>query len=557
MTVTTTYCYNDSLNRLTQKGYASTIQSCPMSSPAVAYTYDQGGASAFALGRLTYMSDPSGSETFTYDIAGRVSQLQKVIGSTTYALGYSYNAADQLTQVTYPSGRQVQQGYDIVGNLLTIASGTTTYLSIPSTSGYNASGQPLKFNYGNGVTGTFVYSANRSQLSSLSYANSTQTLFSLNYFYGYDMTNCSSGTTGNNGQIDCIADSVDSGRTVKYTYDPVRRLSTAITSGSAGYAQWGLSEGFDRYGNRLCQTVTAGSAPNPCLTFTTNNRPSGYTYDAAGNLITEPLSPPNNYTYDNENRMTGFSGNGGTASYTYDDHGDRVEKVISGGTSTVYIFSGDKVIAEYDNGAVPSSPSREYIYSAGGPNSSLGPQLVAKIEAGATQYYQQDHLSTRLTTDSSGNLLGQQGHFPFGETWYQSGTTTKWAFTSYERDQDSGNNSGLDYASARFYNSRVAGFCSADPVEGSTDDPQSWNRYAYVENDPVNLDDPSGKSFWNWLIDAILIGLPITFPELAPVIGALDPAVFAFNQFNELQQTIQSEGKAGGQQVPDAGLASG
>ena len=232
---------------------------------------------------------------------------------------------------------------------------------------------------------------------------------------------------------------------------------------------------------------------NPCLTFTTSNRPSGYTYDAAGNLITEPLSPPNNYTYDNENRMTGFSGSGGTAAYTYDDNNDRVQKSLSGGATTVYVFSGGKVIAEYDNGALPSSPSREYIYSEGGPNSGLGPQLVAKIEAGATQYYHQDRLSARLMTDSSGNILGQQGHFPFGETWYQSGTTTKWEFTSYERDQDSGNNSGLDYAMARFYDSRVASFCSADPVEGRSDDPQSWNRYAYVANDPINATDPGGQ----------------------------------------------------------------
>lgn len=49
------------------------------------------------------------------------------------------------------------------------------------------------------------------------------------------------------------------------------------------------------------------------------------------------------------------------------------------------------------------------------------------------------------------------------------------------------------------YISRFGRFCSADPVEGWPADPQSWNRYAYVRNDPVNLTDPSGQ-FWGFLI---------------------------------------------------------
>lgn len=70
----------------------------------------------------------------------------------------------------------------------------------------------------------------------------------------------------------------------------------------------------------------------------------------------------------------------------------RVEKV-SGSTTTVYIFSGSKVIAEYDNGAGVASPSREYIYGGG--------VLLAKIDASGTKYYHQDQLSNRLVTDSS------------------------------------------------------------------------------------------------------------------------------------------------------------
>jgi RHS repeat-associated protein len=492
VTIVTTYCY-DSLGRLTSKGYASSELSCPMAAPTVSYAYDQGGAAAFALGRMTKVTDSSGSETYSYDKMGNILSLQKAVGTTTYTTSYNYNAGGELTQVVYPSGRVVQQSYNHVGQLCEVAPQTTDCgtATSPFVTGYNynAAGQFTSFNYGNGVAANLAYSPNRSQLVSLTYTKGTQTLFGLNYWYSHDSMNCVTGTTGNNGQMNCITDNVDSGRNVNYTYDPLRRLATAATKGSLPYPKWGLSETYDHYGNRWTQTVTSGSGPGISLSFgssmnaSTTNRPNGYTYDAAGNLIVEPLSPPNNYTYDNENRLTGYQGNGGTATYVYDVNDLRVQKSLQAGTTTVSIYSAGKVLAEYDNGAAPASPSREYIYAAG--------KLLAKIESGSTQYYHQDHLSVRLMTDSNGNKIGEEGHFPFGETWYQSNTTTKWFFTSYARDQET----GLDYALARFYDNRVASFCSADPVEGDPNDPQSWNRYAYARNDPINVTDPSGKFF--------------------------------------------------------------
>jgi len=144
------------------------------------------------------------------------------------------------------------------------------------------------------------------------------------------------------------------------------------------------------------------------------------------------------------------------------------------------IFSGGKVIAEYDNGAAPSSPSREYIYS--------GSQLIATISGGATTYQHPDQLSVRVSTDSNGNVTRTFGHFPFGEAWYETGTASKWKFTSYERDTESNN----DYALARSYSNPIARFTSPDLLGGSLANPQSLNRYAYVLGDPINLIDPLG-----------------------------------------------------------------
>ena len=129
-------------------------------------------------------------------------------------------------------------------------------------------------------------------------------------------------------------------------------------------------------------------------------------------------------TYDGEGRAVTASGGLGSGTYTYDGNGLRVKKV-AGSTTTVYIFSGSKVIAEYANGAVPTNPTREYIYAGGA--------LLAKVDSSGTNYYHQDHLSNRMVTNSSGSVVAEMGHFPFGESWYNA-TNEKLYFTTYEYD---------------------------------------------------------------------------------------------------------------------------
>ena len=51
----------------------------------------------------------------------------------------------------------------------------------------------------------------------------------------------------------------------------------------------------------------------------------------------------------------------------------------------------------------------------------------------------------------------------------------------------------MNYALAREFVSRLGRFSSPDPLAGNIANPQSLNRYAYVQNDPINLLDPEGE----------------------------------------------------------------
>jgi RHS repeat-associated protein len=207
-------------------------------------------------------------------------------------------------------------------------------------------------------------------------------------------------------------------------------------------------------------------------------------HDDAGNLTKDDLR---RYLYNGEGRLVKLRNLADTtdvAEYVLDGAGLRVKKCVPNCSSptarTVYVLSGSKVIAEYDDGAAVGSPSREYIFAAS--------QMVASIEGSTTRYHHADHLSARVTTDTSGAKIGAQGHLPFGKSWYTEDVIAKQRFTSYERDSESGN----DYAMFRSHISRIARFSAPDPIAGSILDPQSLNRYAYVRNDPVNMVDPLG-----------------------------------------------------------------
>lgn len=114
--------------------------------------------------------------------------------------------------------------------------------------------------------------------------------------------------------------------------------------------------------------------------------------------------------------------------------------------------------------------------------------------AQTVEYYTLDALgSVRVITDQAGAVMERHDYLPFGEEWNPPPSTDPRKFTGKERDAET----GLDYFGARYYSGKRAQFTTVDPVytwQENLADPQRWNRYAYVRNNPLRYTDPDGRA---------------------------------------------------------------
>ena len=119
------------------------------------------------------------------------------------------------------------------------------------------------------------------------------------------------------------------------------------------------------------------------------------------------------------------------------------------------------------------------------------PVLAAERDAGSHERrHYRAYFGGRLL--GSEDRLGSRGtYFPYGEDrGSPPPANDKVKFATYTRDSAT----GLDYADQRYYAASMGRFLTPDPyrASGGPSDPQSWNRYAYVEGDPINHSDRVG-----------------------------------------------------------------
>ena len=494
--VRTDYVY-DALNRVTNRNYSTPGGTPPnyQVTPNVTYTYDD-PAVPNSRGRLTKVSSSISTTEYTeFDILGRVKAHKQTTDGQDYTTGYVYNLSGALIEQTYPSGRKVKSTLDADGNLAQVhsrKSSTDIWRPYASNFVYTAAGAVSSLKLGNG---RFENTAFNSRLQptqiGLGSSAANQGLLKLNYDYG---------TTSNNGNVLSQTITVPTvGQTPgftavqSYTYDSLNRLKSATENIDANPTpSWQQTYTFDRYGNRNFDEANTTTMPKECTESGNpvvceairpivnpsanagDNRLNGYTFDPAGNTTVD--ADGRQFTYDAENKQVKVKDpqNQTIGEYFYNGDGLRIKKVVPGtGETTIFVYdASNKLVAEY--------------------STVIEPTATAK-----TSYLTTDHLgSPRVTTDQFGQVASRRDFMPYGEEIARQNygaDSIRQKFTGYERDGET----ELNYARARMQNPILGRFSSPDPLYFQATmvfDPQLFNLYVYVKNNPVRLIDPTGES---------------------------------------------------------------
>jgi RHS repeat-associated protein len=224
----------------------------------------------------------------------------------------------------------------------------------------------------------------------------------------------------------------------------------------------------------------------------TTNHDAAFGYDEAGDVLHDDTG--RSFTYDALSMTTGatapLSPSGTrTFAYIYTADDERIalaETLPSGATTINWTLRGldNHLLRTWTN----SSWREDDIWR--------GAALLAYESSTGVRHYGLDHLgSPAIITDALGHSVGPLTFDPFGNGGATGAGMLQ--YTGQERDSfNVGPSPGTvnlpDYLHARYYGAAVGRFLSVDPMQGDTHHPQSWNRYSYVVNQPINNIDPKG-----------------------------------------------------------------
>lgn len=524
----------DALDRLIKKTYPNKPYSEALNN-VVAFAYD-----ACSPGKRCHMDDLTGYTQWEYDTKGRIAKMTKMISKNitgtndeTAAYEYTYYPTNQTKTYRYPDGELVNYTYDKYGNQLT-ATGAEQYLIDIAA---NKFGSPTKVTFGHGFSQNLVYdTVNR--LDTLTFNNGDNRLYrdefsrdSLSNILGINHSS-GDGTSEN----------------FTYTYDSLSQLKNVGGTFTASYE---YDEAGDMKAKNEDSNITIAYSNDFPAHAPKKVNDFAYRYDSNGNMLEDKLRLYE-WDFDNKPLKITTKQSGVETRFFYDGEGERVAKkgVLSGanpscsggdlgnlncsldgkidqadldilldywtgdgevrketeGTHTSDL-NGDKKVDEIDYSmllknwgklVIPTQtpqtilyfPSYEKMVDTGEVSKyysvgSITLQRIIKAGQNKLYYLVPDHLgSTRVIIDKDKTETSYLSYYPYGST--RTYTNPNSALQNFYTGQKQDSETDLYYYHARYYNPAIGHFVSADKAQGP-------NRYAYVGNNPIMLNDPSGN----------------------------------------------------------------
>lgn len=277
-----------------------------------------------------------------------------------------------------------------------------------------------------------------------------------------------------------------------YVYDLLGRLTqgTSERTSSSVYKQ--QNQTYDLYGNITnIATIINGATTNRGISVNSaTNRLNSTSYDVAGNQLS--WDSVYTYGYDSQNMMRSQVSSNRDILYLYTADDERIWKydLIANRSDYTIRDLDKKVLRVFDENQGVWVWKKDMIHRSGA--------ILGSASYAGSYHYTVDHLGTpRYISNASRAQVGRHAYYPFGQESTSDTQNQEFLkFTGHERDTNfTGTLDYLDYMHARYYSPVTARFLSVDPTWISADlaKPQSWNRYGYVMNNPINMTDPDGK----------------------------------------------------------------
>ena len=509
-----TYGPYDALNRLEKRTYPDgTTANLFYDEASVTLGSWTSPGLAYPVGRLTHTTTLNSAgvlQTATvqdYDTMGRTKDYRQCTpancgSSSIWDMNYTYDPAGDVTSWLHPAGYTLTNTINAAQQITAVQSSWVdsnhpAYLA--ESISYTAWGAVSELVNGCAGSGcleaqeTYTYN-NRLQPVMIELGTTGNATADYCLVYNYSLgaanpTSCvaPSVATGNSGNVigywyqDNVNGSSFS-HTAAYSYDTLNRLAMATATSPGGSTLWSQTYSYDRWGNGTC----SGTGLCPSLSYNSQNNNQlasigsySFSYDAAGNLLQDPSNYPvqvvHSYQWDGEERVASVD-NGSTWGFTYNALGHRAQWAHTGGADQHLFDAEGNWLGVANNYSLVRFGERAWVV----------------YSSSATYFNHVNALgSTSMYTNQDGGAQEDLLFYPWGDVWQSQGTGGyNFAELPY-RDVTT----TTDITTARFSSPNFARWFSPDPAGKEAvrlDDPQTWNMYAYVRNNPTTLNDPSG-----------------------------------------------------------------